>query len=805
MDFRYSLRMLLKNPGVTAAAVLSLALGIGANATIFAWVRSVLLDPLPAVPEPGRMLVLAPAARDGSERSLSYPNFRDIRARATTFDLLGQEQTLISVSDGGRSERAFAMLVSGNYFDVAGVEPILGRGFLPEEDTTPNGAPVVVLSHSFWQRRFAGAPGIVGQQVKVNDRPYTVVGVMPAAFIGTALGLAADAWIPLMQQPELQAAGDRLELRGHSWMQAMARLRPGVTVEQARAELETIRAQLEKEHPANDGWQLAFVRATESPWGAPSELAPVLFVLAGVVGVLLLIACANVANLMLSKAVGRRREIAVRLSLGATRARIVRQLLAESLLLAVFGGVAGMVVAYWSAGLLMVFVPPVDVPIDLGLRVDRTVLLFTAAVSMIAGLVFGLAPALHASSPHVSPVLREESGRTSEGGMRSRLRSSLVVAQVALCLVLLVGAGLFLQSLRRAQQLDPGFDADNLALTAYDVFPAAYDRERGAAFHARLLERVRAMPGVERAALAARVPLSLSGRSSTGVDIEGYAPQKDEEVTIAYNEVSDGYFETMRIPIVAGRSFSGRDTAGAPPVVIVNETMARRYWGGEDPVGRYMRVGKDRTQVVGVATDGKYRSFSERPTPYMYFPLSQSYRSEAMLHVRTAGPPDALFPAIRSAVRALDPDVPLYQAMTMHRSLEQAVFVQRIGATLLSIFGALALTLAAVGLYSVMSYAVSQRTHEMGIRLALGASPGELRRMVVASGMKVAGLGLAIGVAGAAAVSQLLTSLLHGVSPTDPLTFGAVLLTLGAVAFVAALGPARRASTVDPIVALRYE
>ena len=475
------------------------------------------------------------------------------------------------------------------------------------------------------------------------------------------------------------------------------------------------------------------------------------------------------------------------------------------MLLAVLGGIAGMMVAYWSAGLLMVFVPPVDVPIDLGLRVDRTVLLFTAAVSMVTGLIFGLAPALHASSPHLTPVLREESGRTSSGGLRSRLRSSLVVAQVALCLVLLVGAGLFLQSLRRAQRLDPGFDADNLALTAYDVFPAGYGRERGAAFHARLLERVRGIPGVERAALAARVPLSLSGRSSTGVDIEGYEPQKDEEVTIAYNEVSDGYFETMRTPIVRGRSFSDRDTADAPAVVIVNETMARRYWAGADPVGRYMRVGKDRTQVVGVAKDGKYRSFSERPAPYMYFPLAQSYRSEAMLHVRTAGPPDALFPAIRSAVRELDPDVPLYQAMTMHRSLEQAVFAQRIGATLLSIFGGLALTLAAVGLYSVMSYAVSQRTHEMGIRLALGASPGELRRMVVASGMKTAGIGLAIGAAGAVGVSQLLTSLLNGVSPTDPLTFGAVLLMLGAVAFIAALVPARTASRVDPIVALRYE
>jgi predicted permease len=805
MDLRYSLRMLLKSPGVTAAAILSLALGIGANATTFTWVKAVLLNPLPGVPDPERVLVLSPTARDGSERSLSYPNYRDLRDRAKTFDLVGQEDVLLSVSDGERADRAFGMLVTGNYFDVIGVKPILGRTFVPAEDRTPRAAPVLVVSHSFWQRRFAGSSTIIGQTVKVNDHQYTVVGVMPESFVGTALGFAADAWIPMMQQPELQAVGDRLELRGHSWMQAMARLRPGVSETQARAELDTLRAALEKEHPTNDGWRLAFVPMTESPWGAPSQLAPVLFVLTGVVGALLMIACANVANLMLSKAVGRRREIAIRLSLGATRWRVVRQLLAESIMLAALGGVAGIAVAYWAAGLLMIFVPPIDVPINLGVRVDGTVLLFTLAVSLATGLLFGLAPAVHASSPHVTPALREESGRTSGAAAKGRLRNGLVIAQVALCLIMLVGAGLFLQSLRRAQDIDPGFDPHNLALTAFDLFPAGYDRARGVAFQSQVLEKIRSLPGVERAALAPRVPLSFSGRSSTGIEIEGYQPRKDEEVTITYNEVSDDYFETMRIPIVAGRPFTQRDTADAPRVLIVNETMARRYWGKEDPLGRYVRIGKERTQVVGIARDGKYRSLSERPTPYMYFPLPQSYRSAAMLHVRTAAAPDAIFPAVRDAMRELDADLPLFQPMTMEQSMEQAVFAQRIGATLLTIFGALALTLAAVGLYSVMSYAVSQRTHEMGIRLALGASPAELRQMVVKSGMRVAGIGLAIGAAGALGVSQLLTSLLNGVSPADPATFGIVLALLAVVAFAAAFIPARRASSVDPIVALRYE
>ena len=805
MDLRYSLRMLVKNPGVTAAAVLSLALGIGANATIFTWVKAVLLNPLPAVPEPGRMLVLAPTARDGSERSLSYPNFRDIRDRARTFRILVQDDVVLSISDGRTAERAFAMLVDGRFFDVVGTPPALGRAFLAEEDRTPGGAPVLVISHAYWQRRFAGDPSVVGRTVRVNDHPYTIVGVMPEGFIGTALGLAADAWVPVMQQPVLHAQGSRLEARGSSWLQAMVRLRPGVTPEQARAELETIRVQLEREYPTNDGWRLAIVPVWQSPWGAPMALRPVLVVLWAVVAILLLIACANVANLLLSRAVGRRREIAVRLSLGAGRLRVVRQLLVESVIVSLLGGTAGIAVAYWAAGLLMAFVPPVDVPIDLGLRIDATVYLFTLGVSLVAGIVFGLAPALHVTKPRLADTLREEGGRASAGALRQRLRNSLVIAQMALCLVLLVGAGLFLQSLRRGLQLDPGFDSRNLVLAGFDVFPVGYDRDRGLAFYEQVLERIRRLPGVQRAALARAVPLGFGGNSSTGVAVDGYEPRTDEEIVISYNEVSEGYFDTMGIPIVTGRAFTARDAAAAPAVAIVNQAMASRYWRDADPVGRFITIGKTRTQVVGVAKDGKYRSLTERPTPYMYFPLPQSYRSAVRLHVRTAADAGTTLDALRQAMHELDPDLPVTETVTMDRHMEEAVFAQRIGATLLSIFGILALTLAAVGLYSVMSYAVSQRTHELGIRLALGASPGALRRMVVANGMKVAGIGLAIGAAGAAAVSRLLTSLLNGVSPTDPATFGAVLAGLALVAFVAALVPARRASTVDPLVAMRYE
>jgi predicted permease len=805
MDLRYGLRMLVKNPGVTAAAVLSLALGIGANATIFTWVKSVLINPLPGVPEPGRMYVLAAQARDGDDRSFSYPNFRDIRAHATTFEPILQDDVLLSVSDGRQADRAFGLLVSGNYFDVVGTRPLHGRTFVKAEDQTPGGAPVLVISYAFWQRRFGADTSVVGRAVNVNDRAYTIVGVMPPDFLGTALGLAADAWVPIMQQPELQPVGNRLEARGSAWAQAMVRLRDGVSLEMAQAELETIRAQLEREYPTNEGWRLAIVPVFNSPWGAPMALRPVLLVLVGVVAAVLLIACANIANLLLSKAVGRRREIAVRLSLGASRARIMRQLLVESLMLSLLGGVAGFAVAWWSAGLLMAFVPPTDIPINLGLRVDGSVLLFTAAASIATGLIFGLAPALHASSPQLTQTLRDESGRTSASGTRQRLRHSLVVAQVALCLVLLVGAGLFLQSLRRAGHLQPGFDPSNVVMASFDVFPAGYDLARGLVFQRQLLERLRALPGVERASLARTIPLGFSGNSSIGIGVEGYQPKKDEQVVITYNEVSDGYFDTLRIPIVGGRAFTERDVDGAPPAVIVNETMARRYWPDGDPVGRYITVGRDRVQVVGVAKDGKYRSLNENPRPYMYFPLAQRYRSAVKLHVRSNAETGAILNAIRRVFQDLDADLPITETMPISDHLEQAVFAQRIAATLLAIFGALALTLAAVGLYSVMAYAVSQRTHEMGIRLALGASPGELRRMVVSSGMKVAAIGLAVGAVGAAGVSRLLTSLLNGVSPTDPLTFGVVIATLAGVAFLAAFIPARRASAVDPIVALRYE
>lgn len=805
MDFRYSLRMLLKNPGVTAAAVLSLALGIGANATIFTWVQSVLLNPLPGVPDPGRLYVLAGQSRAGDDRSFSYPNFRDIRAQATTFHPILQDDVLLSVSDGQQADRVFGVLVSGNYFDVVGTRPLLGRTFSKAEDQTPGGAPVLVISYAVWQRRFGGDASVVGRTVKVNDRPYTIVGVMPQDFLGTSLGLAVDAWVPIMQQPELQPVGNRLEARGTGWAQVMVRLRDGVSLQAANAELETIRAQLEREYATNEGWRLTIVPLSNSPWGAPMALRPVLLVLVGVVATVLLIACANIANLLLSKAVSRRREIAVRLSLGASRMRVVRQLLVESLMLAVLGGAAGLAVAWWSAGLLMAFVPPTDFPINLGLRVDGTVLLFTAAASIVTGLVFGLAPALHASSPKLTQALRDESGRTSAGATRQRLRHSLVVAQVALCLVLLVGAGLFLQSLRRGQHLQPGFDPTDVTMASFDVFPAGYDRTRGQVFHRQLLERMRALPGVERASLARTIPLGFSGNSSTGISVDGYQPKKGEEIVITYNEVTDGYFETLRIPIVQGRAFTERDVEGATPAVIVNETMARRYWQDGHPVGRFITIGTERVEVVGVAKDGKYRSLNESPRTYMYFPLAQRYRSAVKLHVRSTAETGAMLNAIREVFRELDPDLPITETMPISGHLEQAVFAQRIAATLLAIFGALALTLAAVGLYSVMAYAVSQRTHEMGIRLALGASPGELRCMIVGSGMKVAAVGLTLGAIAAAGVSRLLASLLNGVSPTDPLTFVVVLGTLTFVAFVAALVPARRASSVDPIVALRYE
>jgi predicted permease len=803
-DLRYALRSLLSTPTLTLAAALSLALGIGANTTVFTWVQAVLLRPIPGADDADRLRFPVLENREGQPRSWSHPNFRDYRDRASTVEVAAFDDLALSVAVDGQAERAFGGVVSGNYFQVLGIRPALGRLIGPEDDR--RGAPAVaVISHAYWQRRFASDPGVIGREVVINNTLSTIVGVTPPGFMGSFLGVAASAFVPLALHPQMTGA-DRLELRGSSFMQAIVRLKPGVSEAQGQAESSAIMAQLDQEYRTGiDGRGIRLVQPWEAPFGAPSVLAPILGVLSVVVALVLLIACANVANLLLSRAVGRRREVAIRLSLGANRWRLIRQLLTEAMLLSLIAGAAGLAMAYWTAGVLMAFAPPTDMPIDFGLRVNTGTYLYAAVVSVLTGLFFGLAPALQASRPRTVDALKEDGGRGSGGRTGQRFRGALVVAQVAVCLVLLIGATLFVRSLQAAQDIDPGFEPDGVLIASIDLFPNGYTPDTGRQLHRQLSDAVRAVPGVQSFAFGRVVPLGITGSSQTGTRIDGYTPGPDEEMSITYNIVGPRYFETMRIALARGREFTDADTREAPRVIIINETMANRYWSGRDALGARMRVGDEEYQVVGIARDIKYQQIAERPRPFMYLALDQSYTSASVMHVRALGEAGTTLSAIRDAVRGVDANLPLFDARTLNEHMKTAVFAQRMAANMLGAMGVLALVLAAVGLYGVIAYAVGQRTQELGIRLALGAAPGDLLRMVVRQGLTLTAIGLAIGLSLAFALTGLMTSLLPGITPRDPLTFIAVPLILLTVAFVAALIPARRAGATDPVVALRYQ
>ncbi len=815
-DIRYSFRSLLKNPGLTLAAILSLGLGIGANTTIFTWVQAVLFRPIPLAADPSSIRIAAMENREGQSRSWSYPNFVDFRDRTKMLDVVAQDDQTFSIAvdpstslrAGDTAERAWGALVSGNYFEVMGIRPAAGRFFTAKDDVTPGGHPVAVLSYANWQRRFAGDPAVIGKQITINNTPITIIGVAPEGFIGSFLGVSSSAWVPMAMQKEMMG-GDRMNQRGNGWFQSIVRLKPGVSQEQAQAEASAIMAQLEQEYrDFNEGRRLRIVQTWEAPFGAGTVLAPLLGVLSVLVALVLVIACANVANLLLSKAVSRRREVAVRLSLGASRTRLIRQLLTESFLLAIVAGTTGVVMAYWTMDVIMAFVPPVDMPIDLGLRMDTTTLLFALGVSMVTGLIFGLAPALQASSNQTINALKEE-GRSGSGGRTTgRLRSALVVAQVAVCLVLLVGATLFLRSFIAAQSLSPGFDASHVVTASMDMFPSGYTGDRHREFQRRALEAVQAIPGVQSASFGSRLPLGFGGNNSTSVGVEGYVPRENEEIVINYSTIGPNYFETMGIPIRQGREYTDTDTLQSPRTLVINEAMAKRYWPEGKALGGKIRLGQNLAEVVGIVADSKYSNINERPLAQLFFPMARSEVSTLRLFVKAAGDPGPIVAEVRNAIRGIDATLPVYDARTLNEHMQIAVFAQRMAANLLGAMGVLALLLAAIGLYGVMAYAVSQRTQELGIRLALGASPGSLLGMIVGQGMKLTMIGLAIGLAialGAFGSIGAVRSLLPGISPMDPITFVTVPIVLGSIALLASWIPGRRAGKVDPLVALRYE
>ncbi len=809
-DIRYGWRRLWASPGFTLVAVVSLALGIGANTAIFTLVNTVLLRPLP-VKDPERLVSVFPFEADGSVGAFSYPDYRDFRDRNEVFSgLYVQRFAPLSLSRDGQNERVWGYMVSGNYFDVLGVEAARGRTFLPEEDRTPLAHPVAVLSHASWQQRFGGDPQIVGRTIDLNGHAFTVVGVAPEGFNGAEIAYTPELWVPVQMQEWIEPGNPWLEDRETHNIFAAGRLKDGVTHEQAVSGLNAVARQLGEEHPeTNEG-----LRVLLTPPGLihPILRGPIIGftgALMGVVALVLLIACTNLANLLLARATERRKEIAIRLALGASRLRLVRQLLTESVLLALAGGVAGWLLAMWVVDTVEAFKPPVNFPLTIELNIDWRVFGFSLLASVATGILFGLAPALQSTKPELVAALKDAAPQG--GSRRSRLRSSLIVAQVALSLVLLVAAGLVLRTLRHVQTVSPGFDAENAFQMSVDVGLQGYDEARGRQFYRQLVERVRAIPGVESAAVASFVPLSLN-YNSRDVFVEGEAAARGANIPNAMNaSVGPGYFDAMGVTLVGGRAFTERDTEDAPGVIIVNEAFARRFFPGPDPVASALgrRVGHDAEgpwmEIVGVARDGKYFSISEAPRPFMFTPMEQDYQSSAILVVRSEGDPRPLVGAAREEVRRLDAKLPVFDVKTMTEHMGISLFPTRVAAALLGAFGLLALTLSAVGIYGVMSYSVAQRTHEIGVRMALGARPRDVLRLVVGQGMALAAVGVLIGLAAALAATRVLAGLFYGVSASDPATFAFVTALLGGVAFLACYVPARRATKVDPMIALRYE
>jgi predicted permease len=810
-DLRFGLRMLFKNKAVTVVAVLSLSLGIGANTAIFSLVDRLLVRPLP-VEEPERLVTFNKGAAPDLFDKFTYPDFADYRDQNEVFDgLVCFVETALNLSERGQTERVHALQVSGNYFSALRVTPALGRGFLLEEERAPDSPPVAVLSYGLWRRRFGADPSVVGREITLNGQGYTVVGVAPAEFTGTIRGAAPDIYAPI--KPENN--------RHKYWLLLMGRLKPGVNREQAQAAMNVLGPQIARHYPRPDGSPRSeppFFLEDGSQGHAYllGKLSFPLKMLTGIVALVLLIACANVANLLLARARTRRKEIAIRMAIGAGRGRLVRQLLTESLLLAALGGGLGL----WLAGpigkLLASFTPPVgrgfSTPLSLEGGLDARVLVFTICLSLLAGIIFGLAPALRASRTGLVAALKDGAG-DGPGLRRFNPRKLLVVAQVALSFLVLIGAGLCVRSLQRLQAIDAGFDPDRTLVMSLNLGLSGYDEARGQIFYQQLVGRVTGLPGVESASLAQLTPLSddLLTRSTA---IEGYQPQPGEKMeSFFYNVVAPRYFETLRTPMVSGRDFTPQDRAGAPQVVIINETLARRYFPDGDALGKRLIFGAYRgapiplqhLEIVGVVKDSKYMDLTEQPRRMMFLPLAQSYRPEMRLHVRAAQDPAAMIAAVRREAQKLDANLPVYNIKTLEEQKDRSLYTARMAATLLSVFGGLALLLASVGLYGVMAYVVGQRRREIGVRLALGARRRDIFGLVIKEGMATVAAGVALGLAGAIAGTRLLSAFLYGVETTDAATFIGVALLLAAVALLANYLPARRAAQTDPMKALRAE
>ncbi len=817
-DLRAAIRRTIKSPGFTALAVLALALGIGANTAIFSLINGALLRALPGVQDSDRLVTLERTQSGKVQYNFGYPDYLDYRDHNNSFaGLAAHCGTPLSFANSA-TERLRGDLVSGNYFSVLGVKPALGRLIDPDDDNTPGGHPVAVLSYGLWVRAFGAASDVAGRSMKLNGYDFTIIGVAARNFTGTQTGASFDVWIPLMMQVEAMPrtmGRNWFNDRSAGWLGLFGRLNPRVAFEQAQAELATIAGGLEQSYPdTNAGRGVSMLAGLGLDSGDRVSLRNFLALLLAVVALLLLIACSNVANLLLLRATSRRREIAVKLALGATRGRIVRQLLTEGLLLSVLAGALGLLLAPWTTQLIVAFQQPAYGLRGVDVSLDARVFFFTALLSVLTAVAFGLTPALQASKTNLVTSLKD--GAPSSGHRRSRLQSSLVVAQIALSLVLLIGAGLAVRTMRKALTVDRGFDSENMVLMSMDLTIRGYSESQGRAFYEELLRRVDALPGVVSSSVAKTVPPNdWSDRLSVFPPGDEPPPEvlrarDDLGLRVDANRIAPDYFRTLGIPILEGREFTSEDRAGAPPVGIVNEKLAKHLWPGESAIGKLLSVPfwhdpRPPVQIIGVAKNTKHRSLLEEMPLLVYLPELQVYDGRATLVARTSADPAALIPAIRDEVAGLDKDLSLYSVKTMSDQIDSTLWQQRTAAGLIGMFGLLALALAAIGIFGVIAHWVAQRTREIGIRMALGADARDVMRMILRQGLVLALTGVAAGLAGAFVLTRLMSSLLYGVSATDPITFLLSSIVLIGVALGAGFVPARRATKVDPMVALRCE
>ncbi|HKA18429.1 MAG TPA: ABC transporter permease [Blastocatellia bacterium] len=817
-DLEYATRLFLKAPGVTAMAVIALALGIGANTAIFSLVNGALLRPLPGVQDPDRLITLERMVNGRLQYNFGYPDYIDYLQKNNTLDDLAAHCGTPLSFNNGSAERLRGDLVSGNYFAVLGVKPALGRLISPDDDVQIGGHPVAVLSYAMWLRSFGADQDVIGREMKLNGYDFTIVGVASKEFSGTETGNSYDVWIPLKMQ--VQAIPRTLGRhwfndRTAGWMAVFGRLKPGVSAEAARIDLINIARALEQSYPdTNAGRSVTVVPGLGLNSDTRARFRNFLALLLAVVLLLLLIACSNVANLLLLRAVSRQREIAVRLALGATRGRLVRQLLTEGLVLSVTAGALGLLLAPWTAELIVNLQPAYGLRgVDFGL--DARVLVFTVILSISTAVVFGLVPAFQSSNPDLITSLKD--GAPTSDQNKSRLRNSLVVTQIGLSLILLIGAGLAVRTMHQALKLDRGFDSENMALMSMDLTIRGYSEAQGRAFYEDLLKRIDALPGVISSSLAKTVPPNdWSDRLSVFLPEEAPPPEiirtglDDAGLRVDANRIAPNYFRTLGVPLLEGREFTEQDRVGTTPVAIVNQRLATRLWPGEIATGKllavpFWREPRPLVQIIGVARDTKHRSLLADMPLLIYLPELQSYDGRATLVARTTIDPATLIPAIREEVATLDKDLVLFSVKTMTEQIESTLWQQRTAAGLIGIFGLLAVALAAIGIYGVIAHSVAQRTREIGIRMALGADAAGVRGMILRQGLALALVGVGFGTAAAFVLTRLMSSLLYEVSPTDPLTFFAASAALVGIAMGACLIPAIRATKVDPMVALRCE